>query len=95
MPVAMVASLRKVPDKVPLPSFVEGFLFGFGLKSNFCGFQLDCSLLETLACLGGGFLTGVLGDSRVESTHKGVNYHLKDVTQTQQERPELPVVTLT
>ena len=30
-----------------------------------------------------------------ESTHKGVNQRSKDVTQTQQQRPELPTVTLT
>ena len=30
-----------------------------------------------------------------ESTNKGVNQHLKDVTQTQQQRLELPVVSLT
>ena len=28
------------------------------------------------------------------STHKGVNKHSKDVIQTQQQRPELPAVTL-
>ena len=33
--------------------------------------------------------------SRYESTHKGVNQHSKDVTQTQQQRPESPTVTLT
>ena len=32
--------------------------------------------------------------TRAESTHKGVNYHLKDTTQTQQ-RPESPMVPLT
>ena len=31
----------------------------------------------------------------VESTHKGVNQRSKDVTQTQQQRPESPTVTLT
>ena len=30
-----------------------------------------------------------------ESTHKGVNWCLKNVTQVQQQRPELPTVTLT
>ena len=30
-----------------------------------------------------------------ESTNKEINYHLKDVTQTQQQRPESPKVTLT
>ena len=33
--------------------------------------------------------------ARAESTHKGVNLHPKDVTQTQQQRPESPTVTLT
>ena len=30
-----------------------------------------------------------------ELTHKGFNYHLKDATQTQQQRPESPTVSLT
>ena len=30
-----------------------------------------------------------------QSTHKGVNYRLKDVTQAQQQSPESPTVTLT
>ena len=30
-----------------------------------------------------------------ESTHRGVNWRSKDVTQTQQQRPESPAVTLT
>ena len=33
--------------------------------------------------------------ARAESTQKGVNLHPKDVTQTQQQRPESPTVTLT
>ena len=33
--------------------------------------------------------------SPAESTNKAVNYHSKDITQTQQQRPELPMVTLT
>ena len=33
--------------------------------------------------------------ARAESTHKGVNLHPKDFTQTQQQRPESPTVTLT
>ena len=31
----------------------------------------------------------------VQSTHKGVNLHSKDVTQAQQQRPQYPTVTLT
>ena len=30
-----------------------------------------------------------------ESTNKGVNWHSKDVTQTQLQKPELPPITLT
>ena len=30
-----------------------------------------------------------------ESTHKGVNQHLKSVTRIQQQSPELPMVALT
>ena len=33
--------------------------------------------------------------ARAESTHKGVNWRSKDVTQVQQRRPESPTVTLT
>ena len=33
--------------------------------------------------------------ARAESTHKGVNQRSKDVTQTQQQRPESPMVTVT
>ena len=33
--------------------------------------------------------------ARAESTHKGVNQRWKDVTQTQQQRPESPTVTST
>ena len=65
---------------------VEGFVFGFGLKSNFCvflGWTVACwKLLPVL----GGSPTGVLVDSRADSTHKGVDYHLKDFAQTQQQQ---------
>ena len=33
--------------------------------------------------------------NKTQSTHKGVNWHTKDVTQTQKQRPESPMVTLT
>ena len=33
--------------------------------------------------------------AHAESTHKGVNQHSKDVTQTPQQRPDLPTVALT
>ena len=31
----------------------------------------------------------------LQPTHRGVNQHSKDITQTQQQRPESPTVTLT
>ena len=45
--------------------------------------------------MGSGLISELVFKLSTEPTHKGVHWCSKDVTQVQQQRPELPTVTLT
>ena len=81
-------------------------VFGFVRVCGFCpcvrGLSGKYHLNSFAFCNGGASpCVGVLcrkisfGFLSLDTTHKGVNYFWKDVTQTQQQRPETPTVTFT